>query len=56
MSVQSELSAPRCLLRTLTGIKLLSTGSYVPEEVVSNEDLAELGFVWDQAVDTGEAR
>jgi 3-oxoacyl-[acyl-carrier-protein] synthase-3 len=28
----------------LTGVQILSTGSYAPENVVRNEDLAELGY------------
>ncbi len=31
-------------LRKLTGVQILATGSYVPDEVVRNEDLARLGF------------
>jgi 3-oxoacyl-[acyl-carrier-protein] synthase III len=31
-------------MRRLTGIDVLATGSYVPEQVVKNSDLAELGF------------
>ncbi len=31
-------------LGTLTGVQILATGSYVPECVVRNEDLAELGY------------
>ena len=33
----------RSRLATLTGLEIASTGSYVPEEVVANEDLAALG-------------
>ena len=31
-------------LKTLTGVQILATGSYVPTEVVRNEDLAQLGY------------
>jgi 3-oxoacyl-[acyl-carrier-protein] synthase-3 len=31
-------------LGTLTGVQILGTGSYVPEQVVTNEDLEEYGF------------
>ena len=31
-------------LRSLTGVQILSTGSYVPDQVIRNEDLARLGF------------
>ncbi len=34
----------RSLLRTLTGVQVLGTGSYVPEQVVTNADLAQLGY------------
>ena len=34
----------RSLLRTLTGVQIIATGSYVPEEIVRNEDLAKLGY------------
>ena len=34
----------RSRLGRLTGIEIMATGSYVPETVVANEDLAELGF------------
>jgi len=37
-----ELSG-RSPLATLTGVRILGTGSYVPEQVVCNEDLAALG-------------
>ena len=33
----------RSRLGRLTGIEIMATGSYVPETVVANEDLAELG-------------
>ncbi|HZZ71760.1 MAG TPA: beta-ketoacyl-ACP synthase III [Pirellulales bacterium] len=39
--VQPVLRSP---VRKLTGVKILATGSYVPERVVRNEDLAELGY------------
>ena len=31
-------------LRRLMGVQILATGSYVPDQVVDNEDLATLGF------------
>ncbi|NLF73563.1 MAG: ketoacyl-ACP synthase III [Candidatus Anammoximicrobium sp.] len=34
----------RSPLGTLTGVRILATGSYAPEQVVRNEDLAELGY------------
>ena len=40
----AELLAPvRSPLRQLTGVQIIGTGSYVPEKVVTNEDLASLG-------------
>lgn len=38
--VVQTLTAP---LRSLTGVKIVATGSYVPDNVVRNEDLAALG-------------
>ncbi|MEX0937155.1 MAG: beta-ketoacyl-ACP synthase III [Pirellulales bacterium] len=43
MSDQPPLRA-RGLLRRLTGVQIVGTGSYVPEQVVRNEDLAALGY------------
>ncbi len=40
---QPQESLDRGRLRRLTGVKILSTGGYVPEDVVRNEDLAALG-------------
>ena len=37
---EQNLKAP---LRRLTGVQVVSTGSYVPEIVVRNEDLAKYG-------------
>lgn len=34
----------RSRMGTLTGIQVLATGSYTPERIVRNEDLAELGY------------
>jgi 3-oxoacyl-[acyl-carrier-protein] synthase-3 len=34
----------RSRLGSLTGVQILATGSYVPEQIVRNEDLAELGY------------
>ena len=31
-------------VRRLMGVQILATGSYVPDQVVDNEDLATLGF------------
>jgi 3-oxoacyl-[acyl-carrier-protein] synthase III len=40
----AELLAPaRSPLRQLTGVQIVGTGSYVPENIVTNEDLASLG-------------
>jgi 3-oxoacyl-[acyl-carrier-protein] synthase-3 len=40
----AELLAPaRSPLRKLTGVQIVGTGSYVPEKVVTNADLASLG-------------
>ncbi len=36
-------SSGRSLLATLTGVQVLATGAYVPEMVVRNEDLTQLG-------------
>lgn len=43
MSIDS-VPDERSPLRSLTGVRVLATGSYVPENVVRNEDLAALGF------------
>jgi 3-oxoacyl-[acyl-carrier-protein] synthase-3 len=43
MSIESPLT-PRGELRRLTGARDLATGSYVPDNIVRNEDLAALGF------------
>lgn len=41
----SSTASGRSALRTLTGVQFLGTGSYVPENVVTNEDLQRrLGF------------
>lgn len=34
----------RSPIRTLTGVQIAATGSYVPDNVVKNEDLAALGY------------
>ena len=34
----------RSPVRTMTGVQIAATGSYVPDNVVKNEDLADLGF------------
>lgn len=41
--VQPGQVSGRSRLGRLTGIEIMSTGSYVPETIVANEDLAELG-------------
>ncbi len=40
----SVTSKPAPALRTLTGVQILGTGSYVPDTIVRNEDLAEHGY------------
>ncbi len=40
MSDAELLSPARSPLRRLTGVQIIGTGSYVPENVVTNEDLA----------------
>ncbi len=50
LQVNSSVTAPwlsasvRSPLATLTGVQILATGAYVPETVVRNEDLSELGY------------
>lgn len=34
----------RSPVRSLTGVQIVATGSYLPDQVVRNEDLAELGY------------
>src|SRR5438445_2760829 len=36
-------SGSRSILRKLTGVQVLASGSFVPERIVENEDLASLG-------------
>ena len=43
-AVRSTEMSGRSRLATLTGVQVLASGSYVPAEVVRNEDLAELGY------------
>jgi 3-oxoacyl-[acyl-carrier-protein] synthase III len=43
MSDAELLTPARSPLRRLTGVQIIGTGSYVPENVVTNEDLARLG-------------
>ena len=43
MSDAELLSPARSPLRRLTGVQIIGTGSYVPENVVTNDDLARLG-------------
>ncbi len=43
MSDAELLTPVRSPLRRLTGVQVIGTGSYVPEKVVTNEDLASLG-------------
>src|SRR5438105_1410836 len=37
---QEHVSPPRPRCKKLTGVRIISTGSYVPDSVVSNEHLA----------------
>ena len=43
MSDAEILTPARSPLRRLPGVQIIGTGSYVPENVVTNEDLARLG-------------
>jgi 3-oxoacyl-[acyl-carrier-protein] synthase-3 len=43
MSDADILTPMRSPLRRLTGVQIVGTGSYVPEKVVTNDDLARLG-------------
>jgi 3-oxoacyl-[acyl-carrier-protein] synthase-3 len=43
MSDAEILTPARSPLRRLAGVQIIGTGSYVPENVVTNEDLARLG-------------
>src|ERR1044072_9307971 len=43
MSDTDILTPKRSPLRRLTGVQVIGTGSYVPENVVTNDDLASLG-------------
>jgi 3-oxoacyl-[acyl-carrier-protein] synthase-3 len=43
MSDAETLNPVRSPLRRLTGVQIIGTGSYVPDKVVTNEDLASLG-------------
>src|SRR5215212_5252092 len=43
MSSAELLTPMRSPLRRLTGVQIIGTGSYVPENVVTNDDLASLG-------------
>ena len=43
MSTDSQPVGRSCL-RRLTGVRVLGTGSFVPDNVVTNEDLAAFGF------------
>jgi 3-oxoacyl-[acyl-carrier-protein] synthase III len=40
----SEPSLRRSPVRSLTGVQIVGTGSYLPDNVVTNDDLAQLGF------------
>src|SRR5690348_10452161 len=40
---EQVLAPARSPLRRLTGVQIIGTGSYVPDNVVTNEDLARLG-------------
>ena len=41
---QAELTTRDYPTRTLTGVQILATGGFVPDNEVKNEDLAELGY------------
>jgi 3-oxoacyl-[acyl-carrier-protein] synthase-3 len=43
MSYAELLTPMRSPIRRLTGVQIVGTGSYVPDNVVTNEDLARLG-------------
>ena len=43
MSDDLQISIRRSPLRRLTGVQIVGTGSFVPDNVVTNEDLASLG-------------
>ena len=43
-SVSVRALSQRSLLRSLTGIEVVGTGGYVPANVVTNEQLGELGY------------
>ena len=43
MSTADTLSPTRSPIRRLTGVQVIGTGSYVPDNIVTNEDLASLG-------------
>jgi 3-oxoacyl-[acyl-carrier-protein] synthase-3 len=43
MSNAELLSPVRSPLRRLTGVQIIGTGSYLPEKIVTNDDLASLG-------------
>jgi 3-oxoacyl-[acyl-carrier-protein] synthase III len=43
MSEAEQLAPARSPLRRLPGVQIIGTGSYVPDNVVTNEDLARLG-------------
>lgn len=40
----SATESARSIMRTLTGVQILGVGSYVPERIVTNADLAALGY------------
>jgi 3-oxoacyl-[acyl-carrier-protein] synthase-3 len=41
---EQALQTYRSPLRRLTGVQIVATGSYVPDRIVRNEDLASLGY------------
>ena len=43
-AVQLPRASGRGRQATLTGVQILATGSYVPDRIVRNEDLADLGY------------
>lgn len=44
IEIESSQLSGRSRLATLTGVQILATGSAAPDNVVRNEDLAELGY------------
>ncbi|MEM6328838.1 MAG: hypothetical protein AAF790_01180, partial [Planctomycetota bacterium] len=40
---KTQQSVRRCPTHALTGVRIVGTGSFLPDNVVTNEDLARLG-------------